>query len=766
MKKWMLAGVFSLGCFPALGATAATPVNSLHAIDALSKTEAAQALPVSFEATVTYYNPHDVDLFVQDGDEAVYVQAPLGANLLLGDRVLIKGHTRDSYRTDILSDSITVLHHGNLPKPMTADFDRMIGGQLDGMHVTLRAEVRSADIVLDGNRYNLYMHLLMDGGYVDATVISMNSPVPEDLLDSEIEVTGVVAGKFDSKDQLTGILIQLPALTDIRILQPAHTSSVALPITPMDKVLSGIHVRDFSRRMKVRGTITYYEPGSAIVLQSGTKSLWINTQSEAPFHLGYLADVTGFPSASGGSLTLSLGEITESNVRSDITPKAVTERELEAGFAAFELVSIDGRVLTSVREAAEDEYVLTSDGHVFSAIYHHMDPADGVQLPAMKVIPVGTTVRVTGISVVTYGSNPFQGPVSFSLLLRSFDDITVVAKPSLLTVRNLIWTIGLLVVVLLAFAARQWVLERKVHRQTLALANRIEAKAELERRIAQLEQRRSLILEDINGARPLVEVLKEITEMVSFHLNGAACWFEIKDGARVGDSPAAAHRVRIVQEDIPARTGPPLGTLSAALDPEALIAVAERDALSLGVRLATLAIETRKLYSSLLHRSEFDLLTEIHNRFSFERHLESLIDQSLQGGGIFGFIFIDLDEFKQVNDQYGHKVGDMYLQEVALRMKSQLRGGDMLARLGGDEFGALIAVARTRADVDEVAQRLARSLDEPFAIEGYTLRGSASVGIAIYPEDGTTKDSLLTAADAAMYVTKHTKQGSKDLSTD
>jgi diguanylate cyclase (GGDEF)-like protein len=143
-----------------------------------------------------------------------------------------------------------------------------------------------------------------------------------------------------------------------------------------------------------------------------------------------------------------------------------------------------------------------------------------------------------------------------------------------------------------------------------------------------------------------------------------------------------------------------------------------------------------------------------------------LIDQSLQGGGIFGFIFIDLDEFKQVNDQYGHKVGDMYLQEVALRMKSQLRGGDMLARLGGDEFGALIAVARTRADVDEVAQRLARSLDEPFAIEGYTLRGSASVGIAIYPEDGTTKDSLLTAADAAMYVTKHTKQGSKDLSTD
>jgi diguanylate cyclase (GGDEF)-like protein len=119
-----------------------------------------------------------------------------------------------------------------------------------------------------------------------------------------------------------------------------------------------------------------------------------------------------------------------------------------------------------------------------------------------------------------------------------------------------------------------------------------------------------------------------------------------------------------------------------------------------------------------------------------------------------------------VNDQYGHKVGDMYLQEVALRMKGQLRGGDMLARLGGDEFGALISAARSRAGVDEVAQRLVRCLDEPFAIEGYVLHASASVGIAIYPEDGTTKDSLLSAADAAMYVTKHTKQGTKGLPSD
>jgi diguanylate cyclase (GGDEF)-like protein len=766
MKRWILACPFILGFYPAWGAVPPAALTSVHAIGLLNKAEAAHALPVSFEGTITYYNPNDIDLFVQDGAEAVYVQAPQGANLHLGDRILVTGRTRASYRTDILSDSVTVLHHGSLPMPMAADFDQMIGGKLDGLRVTVHAVVRSADIVLDGNRYNLYMHLLMDGGYVDATVVAVETPVPQYLLDSEIEVTGVVAGKFDSKDQLTGILIQIPSLADLKIVVPAKTVPGALPITPMDEILSGYHVRDFTRRIRVSGTITYFEPGSAIVLQNGTKSLWINTQSEKPLHLGNLADVTGFPNASGGSLTLSLGEISESNVHSAITPRPVTAQELAAGASAFELVSIDGEVLTSVREAAQDDYVLTSNHHVFSAVFHHMDAADGVQLPAWKVISPGTTVRVTGISMVTYGSNPFQGPVSFSLLLRSFDDITVVAKPSLLTVPNLIWTVSLLVVILLAFAFRQLVLERKVHRQTLALANRIEAKADLERRIAQLEQRRSRVLEDINGSRPLGEVIKEIMEMVSFHLDGAPCWSEITDGARIGDYPAAAQSMRIVQEDIPARLGPPLGTLFAAFDPASPPAESERDALSLGVRLATLAIETRKLYSSLVHRSEFDLLTEIHNRFSFERHLESLIEQAGQMTEIFGLIYIDLDEFKQVNDLYGHKVGDMYLQEVAMRMKGQLRGRDMLARLGGDEFGALISAARSRAGVDEVAQRLVRCLDEPFAIEGYVLHASASVGVAIYPEDGTTKDSLLSAADAAMYVTKHTKQGTKGLATD
>ena len=88
-------------------------------------------------------------------------------------------------------------------------------------------------------------------------------------------------------------------------------------------------------------------------------------------------------------------------------------------------------------------------------------------------------------------------------------------------------------------------------------------------------------------------------------------------------------------------------------------------------------------------------------------------------------------------------------------MKRQLRSVDTLARLGGDEFAALVPTARSRAEVEEIAHRLERSFDEEFRIDGFTVQGSASVGIAIYPEDGTTKDALLNTADAAMYKEKY-----------
>ena len=344
-----------------------------------------------------------------------------------------------------------------------------------------------------------------------------------------------------------------------------------------------------------------------------------------------------------------------------------------------------------------------------------------------------------------------QVPLSFETALTHF-------AQSWLSVGNLTSVVGALLVTVLVVGGWGWALRVKVRRQTTLMMVHAETEAATERRNAQLERRRSRILEDINSSRPLPELIEEIKDLVSFSMNGASCWCELSDGNRVGKRPAQAQALRVVRREIPASAGGLQGTLFAVLESPETTTKEEGAALESGLRLLTLSIETRKLYKDPVHRSECDLLTDIHNRFSLERRLEELIAKAGEEEPVFGLIYIDLDDFKQVNDQYGHHVGDLYLQEISLRMKRQLRSGDMLARLGGDEFAALVPVVRTRVAIEEIAQRLERCFDAPFAVEGCVLRGAASVGFALYPEDGTTVDALLGTADAAMYVSKHTKR--------
>lgn len=759
MKRLILA-VAIVFCRASIAWTAEpVPLTSLQSIHTLTNAEATQRLPVAFEATVTYYRGYENNLFVQDGDAAIYVQVPPDAKLVPGDRVLVKGRTQGSFNPIVVSDSITVLSHSAPPKPQPATFDQMISAQTDCKLVSVRGVLRTADLTksLTSPMHYIRMQLLMDGGYFDANLDSVDMGAIEELLDSEVEITGVASEEFDSKMHETGILMHIQSLADVRIVQRSDSNPWSLPITPMDRVITVSHLHDATPRVRVHGSITYFQPGSAVVLQDGNKSIWIETLTYEPLKIGDEADATGFPDAHDGFINLVHGEIRDTLHPAPVLPlpatwQTLTPRGYDSPGHHYDLVSIEGRVVTEVHEASQDEFVLAIDGKQFSAIYRHPDGPVSIA----REIPLGSKVRVTGICVLEY-SNPFIAQVPFNILLRSFDDVVVVQRPSLLNVRNLMLMVGLLLVVVAIVGARGWALERKVRQKTAALAISVEAEAALERRSAMLEQKRSSILEDINGSQPLTAILEKIAEMVAIKLGGAPCWCEIADGSAIGVCPPEPHDLRIVRVNIDARSGPALGALFAALPPGTQPSTRETDALSNGSRLATLAIETRRLYSDLRRRSEFDLLTDIYNRFSLDKRLDALIQETGQNG-IFGLIYIDLDKFKPINDTFGHHVGDLYLQGVAGRMNDQLLGGDMLARQGGDEFAALVSLQRGRSDLNKIVARLESCFDAPFVIEGHVIVGSASFGTAIYPEDGATKDALLNAADAAMYLVKNSKR--------
>ena len=733
-----------LGLVPAACAAEPAALATLHAVHILTNEQASHALPVAFEATVTYYRSYEQVLFVEDEGDSIYVQMPSNQAVLLpGDRVLVRGKTHNSFRPEVFAASVTLLNHGELPKPVFATFDQLIRGQLDCALVKMHLVVRTADIALSilSPTRSISLQTIADGGVIHISLDSEDSNVLKDLLDAEIEAVGVVSGRFDGKMQLTGIDLNVSRLADIKVLRHARVAPWSLPVTSMGDILAAYHEDSHTERVKVHGVITYYQPGSMVVLEDGQRNLRIMTRTYTPMRIGDMADATGFPNLMDGFLTLTSAEVEDSLLRAPVEPIAATWDQLSASANLFDLVSIEGKVVMREREAAQDEYVLLAAGnHPFSAIYRHPDVASQIPLPPLKDVPIGATVRVSGICVPST-SDAFNGPVPFDILVRSFDDVTLIARPSWLSIPNLVRLVALLLAVLLAVGIRSWLIERRVRRQTAALAY--------------VERRRSRILEDINNSRPLASVIEQVTELVSFRLQGAPCWCQIADGAQLGNCPSKLSSFRIVQEQIPARSGPPLGSIFVALDPLTQPREIEAESLLAAASLCALAIETRRLYADLRRRSEFDLLTDTHNRFSLDKHFDTLIMEARRDAGIFGLIYIDLDEFKQINDLYGHHVGDRYLQEAALRMKSQLRPHDLLARQGGDEFIALVTVVHSQAEAEEIAHRLERCFDAPFVIEGYTVAGSASVGIALYPADGETKDALLNTADAAMYRTKH-----------
>jgi diguanylate cyclase (GGDEF)-like protein/PAS domain S-box-containing protein len=156
----------------------------------------------------------------------------------------------------------------------------------------------------------------------------------------------------------------------------------------------------------------------------------------------------------------------------------------------------------------------------------------------------------------------------------------------------------------------------------------------------------------------------------------------------------------------------------------------------------------------LEHLAHYDRLTNVPNRYLLLDRLTHLITQSKRNEHRFALFFIDVDKFKWINDTKGHVYGDQVLIEIASRLKHSIRNSDTLARFGGDEFIILFENISEKKDALIMTKTLAQALKPVFSINGDNINISCSIGVAIFPDDGITTDSLLISADEAMYLTK------------
>ena len=169
-------------------------------------------------------------------------------------------------------------------------------------------------------------------------------------------------------------------------------------------------------------------------------------------------------------------------------------------------------------------------------------------------------------------------------------------------------------------------------------------------------------------------------------------------------------------------------------------------------------ISERKENEKRIHYlAHYDVLTGLPNRALFSDRLNQTVLAARRYKANLALMFIDLDQFKPINDRFGHGIGDLLLKGVAQRLQECIRESDTAARIGGDEFVILLPGIGSEQDALRVANKILAGLEEPFAIEGNDMRISASIGFAIYPDHGDTDDLILKNADTAMYHAKHGK---------
>lgn len=179
-----------------------------------------------------------------------------------------------------------------------------------------------------------------------------------------------------------------------------------------------------------------------------------------------------------------------------------------------------------------------------------------------------------------------------------------------------------------------------------------------------------------------------------------------------------------------------------------------------GVLIAIIVVRQVMRQAKVLeHQASFDSLTGLPNRTFFTDQIKRQLDGRFgEMPSAFAVLFIDLDRFKDVNDTLGHNVGDLLLKEVARELHASLREGDIVARLGGDEFAVLLPRSE-RPQAEEIARRMLQALNQRFVIEGSSVDVDASIGIACFPEHGSTSQLLMQHADVAMYAAKHSNAG-------
>jgi diguanylate cyclase (GGDEF)-like protein len=417
---------------------------------------------------------------------------------------------------------------------------------------------------------------------------------------------------------------------------------------------------------------------------------------------------------------------------SNARPPVVNFAEASSGEFDGKLISITGVLVTQLSDAASSSAIIQTDGRLITGYLNRNS-----QIPEY---PVGSLVRLSGFCRLV--SSDASGPGHlFYLEMRSPGDVELLMRASWFTVQHVLYIVLALSVIALIVTIRAAFLKWRIVNQTAWID-----------RSMMVARERSRILEMISANRPLPESVQEICKSAQELLPGSVCRHVLDLD---GDTKGAGSQKPIFEFALQDEDDHFHGRIVVTCDKPRSLPADREDIFRLLSELAAMALRQSLLYRGLVYHSTHDPLTDLPNRRLFEKRLADAIADAEEKDAQLAVIYIDINRFKHVNDKFGHKIGDLYLQQISNRLRAQLRSVDTLARIGGDEFVVIAPFPEAFDRAFALTIRLEKCFCHPFELEGEIIEGSASFGFARYPEHGTTAEDLTRHADHAMYVAKH-----------
>jgi len=459
-------------------------ISTIAQIRNMSFQEAGKHLAIRVRGVITYYDPdpNDPDMFVQDSTTGIWVNTEIvkpNITVKTGDLVEIEGVTEaPDFAPQIGKPRFKVIGHAALPRAKQVTFEQMASTQEDSQRVEVDGIVRKVTKIDD----HLYLDVATAGGRVVGRMPFYTKDTLPQIVDANVRIRGTCGAQFNSENQLTGIYINIPAESDIDVLQIAPPDPFDAPVQAISEIMRFGTQGTLGHRIRVHGVVTLYRPGGAIFIQNEGGSLYAQTQQDDPtIRPGDQVDVIGFTTV--GRYAPELQDAIFRRTGTGQIPKPIELLPAEAlrgksprGEVLFrsydaDLIRVQGRLTGYSMIPGEQILILQEGSTVFEA------ELTSSQVPStFLILREGSLLQVTGVCTIEADEN--RKPIRFRVRLRSPQDVVVVRLPSWWNLPRTVMLFGVLILAILS--ASFWVatLRRRVQETTELIRTTLESTAD------------------------------------------------------------------------------------------------------------------------------------------------------------------------------------------------------------------------------------------------------------------------------------------------